>query len=552
MNRTGATQADGSIKIIVTGPAHETYDKLVGANYKENPLTYLAVNAPLWYWTGEDDDHTKYPITDGWNTSVINPFTSARIYNPGVYTIRAECNANKIKDNYKAPDGSDYENKTVTANLTVTLVDNDVAIQVNQEQVNQGGSFNTTITGLPNEEYYLWVKGTSNMTGQPGDQPPSIAFDQHLVHMDDPAGPYEIGAYVFSDGGGKTIRQDVTTGDKWVGTQFYASVKLDSAGTRVVKWNTSADTASGSFTFAVEAKTALGYTNDTGSIVVKMGEEISINQPATRPYYPDEEINLSGFNQVSGTTYLFMTGQDLPVAGGSLVSPTNPVVSDQPASFTTTLVSGNNTWVYTWKIPRISKEGQYTLYAAAYPKNLTDINLTPYASAPITLIPNGSGDAMSLLPGWNFISTPYVLKNGSDTMAIFSGVNSSGHSILSYDGQIGSWITLKADDTFLPLNAIWIYSAGNSSIPLERESNATIQPRILNTGWNTLGITSPDRTVSQALTSIQTIWLYLVSYDSALQKYRDPIIKDNQSNDTPLKTKDGFWIFMKQNGTFTG
>lgn len=434
MNRTGVQPGDAPVRIRLTGPANETYTTLVGADYREWPLTHLGVNEPLWYWVGLGDDHTKYQTGDGWNTSVLDPFTSERLYYPGVYTVRAECNANKMKDNYRAPDGSEYVNKTVSASVSVTLVDNIVSIEVEKEEVTLGDSFNTTITGLPNKEYHLWVKGTSNMTGLPGDQPPSIAYGQHRVLMDDPAGPYEVGRYVFSDGGGKTIRQDVPTGDMFAGTRYYAIVKLDSAGTRVVTWNTSSETATGQYTLAVEDKTYIGYTRD---------------------------------------------------------------------------------------------------------------------SVPVTLVPSGGPEEIRLLAGWNFISTPTVLKNGSNTLAIFSEVNSSGHSIFGYDGMTGSWVSLKAHDPFTPLNAIWVYSAGDYSVLLYPELSVMVPPRTLAAGWNTLGIASPDRNVSQALTSIRSLWSYLVGYDSEKQQYRDPII-NNESGDTLLKTKDGFWIYMKENGTFTG
>ncbi|HWQ66426.1 MAG TPA: DUF3821 domain-containing protein [Methanospirillum sp.] len=406
MERTGVQDADSRIKISVTSPSGEVYESLIGANYADKYLKTLKVTEPSWFWIGIGADHTRPALDDGWNTSSIDPFNGTRLYHPGVYTIRAECNANGMKDRYKAPDGSDYVNKTVSLTRTVTLG----------------------------------------------------------------------------------------------------------------------------------------------------GNEITIQAAGVQPFYPGDTVHLSGVNQISDTSYLFMTGQGIPLAGGSLAVPTQPVLSNQPASFTTAQVSDLNTWSYLWTVPReITWNGTYVLYAGAEPKNLTDIGHTPNGSVPVFINTTGAGDQINLLPGWNFISTPYILKNGHETMGIFADVNSSGHSILSYDGLNQSWITMKANDTFVPLTGMWIYSTQEYEVPLEINTSVMVPSRSLITGWNSLGITSPDRPVDKALSSIQSLWSYLVGYDASLQKYHDPLMNEFlPENSTILKTKEGFWIFMKENGTYSG
>jgi len=405
LNRTGALPSDSQIALRVTGPQGQELESLIGTNYAEKPLNHLQVDYPLWYWKGLGNDSTQPAVNDGWNTSVINPFTNTRIYEQGLYTVQATCNANGMKNNYLDPDGFEYETKTVSILQTVMLISDNVTITPDGEQ----------------------------------------------------------------------------------------------------------------------------------------------------PFHPGESISLSGLNDVSGSTYLFICGPGLPQAGGSLTLPLQPVLSDEPVTFTTTPVCDNDTWSMQWVIPQdITEDGNYTLYAAAAPKNLTDLYMTAFGSANISIITNEDDDFFNLVSGWNFIESPFVLRYGFDTMNIFTDVNSSGHSILTYNGTLDSWITMKANDTVIPLTGYWIYADKTYQIPLTYDKGRTIPARNLTAGWNTLGISEPKRPISQALLSIESIWSYLVEYDTELQKYRDPVINENLTDIITLTPKEAFWIYMTNNGTFSG
>lgn len=296
------------------------------------------------------------------------------------------------------------------------------------------------------------------------------------------------------------------------------------------------------------------YSSTGVLIETSIGDTVTLNITGNGTYQPGDLIHMSGINTVSDVSYLYICGQGVPVNGGMLVNPTTPCISDQPASFTSSQVSESDLWEYNWTIPsEISWNGSYSLYTAAAPKNLTDLMHTRYAEKSISIQTKEIPDVITLIPGWNFISNPGYLQSGHDTMEIFSDVNSSGHSILWYEGETESWIPRKANDSFSPLWGYWIYSADTISIPLFM-NNTTISPiRNLITGWNTLGIPGPDRPVDQALASIYSNWTYLVRYNASLQQYMDPIIHDNTSDNYPvLKNKDGFWIYMKENSTYTG
>ncbi len=94
-----------------------------------------------------------------------------------------------MKDNYKQG-GADYTGKTVSQCYTITLVSDTVKIEANKDSVVRSKTFSVTVTGRPSTFYYLWVKGTSTMSGGYDDQPPMIVLNQEQVFSTPPtAGP---------------------------------------------------------------------------------------------------------------------------------------------------------------------------------------------------------------------------------------------------------------------------------------------------------------------------------------------------------------------------
>jgi len=111
------------------------------------------------------------------------------------------------------------------------------------DTVTRGGNFAVTVVGTPRAAYDIWVKGTHDMTGEPGDQPPVIVPGQVDVQQDDPDGPYPIGSTPIAGGGG-TILDDVAPSSSVVpATSYYALVTTDIDGHGTVLFRTSADTA---------------------------------------------------------------------------------------------------------------------------------------------------------------------------------------------------------------------------------------------------------------------------------------------------------------------
>ena len=117
----------------------------------------------------------------------------------------------------------------------------------------RGRAFTVTVIGNSRTPYYLWVKGTFAMSGEPGDQPPVIAPGQVDVVQDPPGGPYAIGSHPISGGGGRTILDDVAPSSSVVpNTSYYTQVTTGRDGHGVVEFRTSQATATQQFQIVAE------------------------------------------------------------------------------------------------------------------------------------------------------------------------------------------------------------------------------------------------------------------------------------------------------------
>jgi PGF-CTERM protein len=383
-SRTGYTAADGPFKIKVKTADGGVYQQLVGNNGKEWNLNAQTVNQQLWYWVGEGNDHSKYAKNDGWNTAAEDK-NNNRLYKAGVYTVWVECNVNSMKNQYKAPDGSDYTGKTISAVKSVTIATDQVKIEANKDTVVRGNPFSVTITGVPNAEYYLWVKGTNSMSGASGDQPPMILTLQDGISQDDIAGPYEIGKYQYEGGAGKSIRNDVPDDPTYRGTKCYAMAKLNSSGTRTVEFKTTKDTKDKKYTIRVERKSGNQYKSDEVDVKVEKGD-VTIVASGDQSYYLGEEVKLTGTNSETDITYLFMTGPNLPTVGAMLKSPKKAVNNGQQASFDQADVQDDDTYEYKWQTANLEIDaGTYTVYAASAPVDKDNLNDAEYDTVSLVI-----------------------------------------------------------------------------------------------------------------------------------------------------------------------
>jgi len=142
-------------------------------------------------------------------------------------------------------------------------------IESDKERINQGDSIIITIIGLPEHQCYIWIKGTGNMAGTSGNQPPIFTPNQRGLKQDTAGGPYNIGSYQYNGGAGRSIRQDVAIDQAHKGTRSYGLIALDSDGYRSIECTTSTDTKPGTYTIRVERKGYGQYPSDELNIFVK-------------------------------------------------------------------------------------------------------------------------------------------------------------------------------------------------------------------------------------------------------------------------------------------
>lgn len=141
-----------------------------------------------------------------------------------------------------------------------------VAVKTAEQSVSdsltRGGRFTVTITALPNSSYYIWLPHTSSMTGEPRDQPPVIADYQVNVAEDPNDGPWPIGSYQYSNGGGQTIRDDIAPStEDMPNTRYYALVTTDHSGQATVEFQTSVNTGLRSYSVKVENPRSIDSDN---------------------------------------------------------------------------------------------------------------------------------------------------------------------------------------------------------------------------------------------------------------------------------------------------
>jgi PGF-CTERM protein len=395
--RPGYTAADGAFTIKVKTQDGGVYTNLVGSNGAELALTKLTVDQQVWYWVGKGNDHTQYPSNDGWDTGAVDRYGN-RVYKAGTYTAWVETNVNSVKDNYVAPDGSAYTGKTISATQSVTIATDQVRIEANKDTVVRGNSFTITITGVPNFEYYIWVKGSSSMTGLPEDQPPMVLTAQEKVSQDNPNGPYTIGQYAYEGGAGKIIKDDVPDDPDYHGAKYYAMATLSSSGVRTIEFQTSKATKDKKYTIRVERKSGNQYKSDEVDIVVEKGD-VTVVASGDQSYYLGEEVKLSGTNSETESTYLFITGPNLPANGGQLKYPRTPTVDGQATTFDVADVQDDNTWELKWQTANLEIDaGAYTIYAVSAPWNRQSLSNAQY-------------DTVSLV-----IKKPYVQSTASSSV----------------------------------------------------------------------------------------------------------------------------------------
>jgi hypothetical protein len=112
---------------------------------------------------------------------------------------------------------------------------------------------------------------------------------------------------------------------------------------------------------------------------------VTIVAKGDQSYYMGEKVIFSGMNTDSDSTYLFITGPNVPDGGGLLSAPQQHPVSGDPGSFTVAKIRPDKTWEYIWYTSDVKLDaGTYTIYAVSKPETKDQFNdLTTYATVGI-------------------------------------------------------------------------------------------------------------------------------------------------------------------------
>ncbi len=563
-NRAGYNAStDGQVTIRVGNSDGLAYTELFRDTTVPIPLTALSLDSPLYYWVSTAPLAGASTPYAGWNTGVHDA-QGARMYKYGVYTAWAECNVNGMKDNYKAPNGADYTGKTISAVRTITIALDPVRIEASKDAVVRGNPISVTITGRPGTSYYLWVRGTGQMTGTPTDMPPVLVPTQSGVATDPVGGPYTIGSYQYGGLSGPTIRDDVPSAPP-DGVCYYAQITTSASGTRTVGWLTSQDTRVMQYTFRVEREEDGQYSGDEVDVRVEKGT-VTVVAAGDQVYFRGEDVEISGTNsEATDTTYLFITGPDLPAAGGTLTDPHTAVVDGIGSSFTRAVVEEDNTWEYMWKTANLSIDaGTYTIYAVSTPNNLNNLNnLSSTESAYVTVIIRNPATSffVPIGDGWNLFSTPVSLDpDYSGLDRIFNESEQGKVAIVL--GWNGYWFIPDASYDLVPLQALFIKADGQTLACLVPSSDLTTPPvRSLPAGVSLISAAAPYEDgsftvlpVSQALVSINETGGGKTGYSMVISPALNQPGWGYARGGPPVDVLPfkGYWIIMENADTLYG
>jgi len=185
--------------------------------------------------------------------------------------------------------------------------------------------------------------------------------------------------------------------------------------------------------------------------------------------------------------------------------------------------------------------------------------ITPTITPTVTPTPIPPiGTQINLHTGWNLVSVPGRLQEGTNTAMIFAHVPSGGHSLLTYETGADSWIIVKALDIIQPLNGYWIYAESPCVVPLHLDTNPIMVPpsRKIDAGWSLIGMAGLSNvTARDGLLPVRQQWAFLIGFDAKIQQYETSIINggsDEHNDAAHVFPYKGYWLFMREPGTIAG
>jgi hypothetical protein len=233
--RTGALGAP--VRIRVAEPGGAVYTALFDDTGVLHNLADIQVNTNPFIVTGGAGS------TGVWDTGNAN-------YVYGTYTVTADCNVNRMNDNYN------QIGKTVSGTHSITLTDDTLSLISNKDSVIRAEDFKVTIKGNPGTQYVLWVKNTRYLVA--GEVPAIKDGQQGVVKGSTVAGAYKYWEWM-------TVTEDTPSADQ------YAMVTTNDEGTRDIDFQTTEIIHSQFFTIRTERYVPVGpsWNYDEVRVLVK-------------------------------------------------------------------------------------------------------------------------------------------------------------------------------------------------------------------------------------------------------------------------------------------
>ena len=160
--------------------------------------------------------------------------------------------------------------------------------------------------------------------------------------------------------------------------------------------------------------------------------------------------------------------------------------------------------------------------------------------------------SVDLVVGWNYVSVPRRLANDANTAAIFTGLESAGHSIWTYNQKDGGWNDLTAEDKILPLEGYWVYSTTPFTVPLRFSDDPLQVPPVKDmiAGWNMFGFTgNTPASARDSLLSIRNTWTEVIGWDPAVQQFEVTIVNggsNEQADSRMLEPTRSYWVYVTE------
>jgi len=284
---------------------------------------------------------------------------------------------------------------------------------------------------------------------------------------------------------------------------------------------------------------ATGETTNATLANVPAGEH---TVTVTKDGYMDATVTVTVVDNETATVTLVMTE---PI--GSIQVTSSP---DGAAIFLDGVDTGEVTNLTLQNV--LVGEHEIALVLDGYLDAVTTVTVAGGETATVHL--DLAGAALTLHPGWNFVSTPKRLADGQDTIAVFDEVDTADHSVLLYNGT-SRWEAMSSQEAFEPLDGIWIYANDTYTIPLHFATGSVQTPptKDLDAGWNAIGFTDTvPESAANTLISVDDTWTTLFAFDAGEQAYGVSIINGatGRHGDTRTMTPmQGYWLQMTGPGT---